>query len=225
MHKSLFLFLVVLSQLIVSCHFQTDHARDGIGAQAVNQLQSDSDYHVDKRSPNSTYRVRIDVGRGPKKGTRDYTELGSYQFYRGQELICAYNWEDSDQYEPTFRERIQKIEWVTDNILRMGGNDSHQPFFDEIILENRTDEILKYVTVGYGKSELFWVLDLKPGDRTILQGSPSFKSDGTSNYFVGYGGMTLSGRDFEGTTETKQRKSAVTGPLRFAITISSKDLR
>jgi hypothetical protein len=223
-HK-LFLLIVVASQLVASCHSEDSQARKQTTVHPVGQPQSKLDYDDDKTSPYGTYRLRIEVRTGPKKGTRDYPELGRYQFYRGHELIYTYNWEESDQYEPTFRELMPNIEWVTDNILRMGRQNSDQPFFDQIILENKTDEILKYVSVGYGKTELFWLFDLKPADKTLLRARPQFKADGTSNYFIGYGGMTLSGKEFEGTAEVKQRESAVEGPLKFAITISGKDLR
>lgn len=224
MYKSLFLVIVAASQLVASCNSEGRQPQE-TARHAVVQPQSELDYDVDKTSPNGTYRIRVEVRKGPQKGPRDYTELGRYQFYRGHELIYTYNWEEADQYEPTFRELKPSIDWVTDNILRMGDQDSDQPFFDEILLENQTDEILTYVSVGYGKSELFWLFDLKPAAKTFLRARPQFKTDGTSNYFIGYGGMTRSGKEFEGTTEAKQRESAADGPLKFAITISPKDFR
>jgi hypothetical protein len=147
------------------------------------------------------------------------------QFFKGKEELYNYESEDSDQYEPTFRETKPVVEWISDSSFRMGEARSDQPFFDEINVTNETNEKLKYLSVGYGKNELFWIFDLASGASFDLRASPRFKPDGTSNYFLGYGGATWNGRKLEGTMEQKQRKEPSDGPLRFQITITSKDLR
>jgi hypothetical protein len=183
------------------------------------------DYDIDKASPNGVYRVKVEVRAEEAKGTRDHTEHGKFQFFKGPELIRKYEWEESDQYEPSFRETTPVIEWVTNRVLRMGEDRSNQPFSDELIVSNNMGEDLKYLDVSYGKYESFWVFDLEPGGQVTLQASPGFKPNGTSNYFVGYGGQTKSGKEFAGTLENKQRKSQADGPLKFQIMISARNLR
>lgn len=179
-------------------------------------------YDVEKTSPLGTYRVSIEFRNEAPKGTRDHTERVKVQFFKGQELIDAYEGENSDQYEPSIRQGMQVVEWVADNVLRIGEERSDQPFSDELLVSNNTGEYLKYVSVSYGRYESFKVFDLAPGSQVTLRASPRFKPDGSSNYFLGYGGMTQSGRKFEGTMDGKQRKSPDEGPLKFAINISVK---
>ena len=224
MHKLLLLVIVGASQLVASCHQETSQRKESTD-HAVSQTRAELDYHVDKPSPQGTYRVKVEITSGPKKGTRDYTELGQYEFSKGHEVIYSYKWEESDQYESSFRELKPVIEWTSNAILRMGEQRSDQPFDDEILVANHTDETIRYVSVGYGKSELFWLFDIAPAGKVVLRATPGFKPDGTSNYSLGYGGMTQSGKKFEGTLERKQRKSTADGPFRFQVTINEKDLR
>ncbi len=81
------------------------------------------------------------------------------------------------------------------------------------------------MNVSYGKFETFRVFDLPPSSQITLRGSPGFKPDGSSNWFLGYGGMAQSGKRFEGTMEGRQRKSPADGLLKFQIQINAKDLQ
>lgn len=187
--------------------------------------QSGQKYEVDKTSPNGIYRVKIELREDKKTGTRDYTERLKVQYFKGHEVISANQWENSDQYEPSLREGLQSVEWVGDNVLRIGRDRSDQPFNDELIVSNNTNEYLKYLEVDYGRYESSHVFDLAPQSQITLHASPEFKPDRSSNYFLGYGGTTQSGKKFEGTMESKQRKSPRDGPLQFHITIKTNDLR
>lgn len=225
MHKLLLLAIVGVIQLMASCHQETSQRQKETTRNAVSQTQSELDYHFDKPSPHGTYRVKVEITTGPKKGTRDYTELGQYELSKGHEVLYSYKWEESDQYEPSFRELKPVIEWTSDAILRLGKQQSDQPFYDEIGVANHTGETIRYMSVGYGESELFWLFDILPDGEVSLSANPGFKPDGTSNFSVGYGGTTQSGKKFEGVVEGKQRESAADGPLRFQIAINKKDLR
>lgn len=208
MCKCLFLIVATASLLGLSCGRLTGQ-----------------EYDIDKSSPNGMYRVKVEVRAEEAKGTRDRTEHGKIQFFKGQNMIHAYEWENSDQYEPSFRETKPAIEWIDDSVLRMGEDRSDQPFFDELIVSNNTNEYLKYLSVSYGKNELFWVFDLAPESQIMLHASPRFKPDGSSNWFLGYGGRTQSEKQFEGSIDGRERKSLADGPLKFQITINAKDLR
>jgi hypothetical protein len=208
MKGSLFIIVAVISLFGQSCEWP-----------------SRFNYDIDSASPNGVYRVKVKSRAEPAKGTSKYTEHVEILFFKREEVIHAYVWENSDQYEPSFRDVAPIIEWVDDNVLRMGEDRSGQPFYDELIVSNDTDEHLKYVNVDYGRYESFDVFDLGPGNQITLRASPRFKPDGTSNSYLGYSGMTQSGRKFGGTMEGKERKSSAEGPLKFSITINSKDLK
>jgi hypothetical protein len=180
-------------------------------------------YNVDKTSPNGIYRVKIALWEEEGKGTRDYTERLKVQYFKGQEVVYSYESENSDQYEPSMREGMQVVEWVSNNVLRVGRDRSDQPYSDELVIANNTGEYIKHVGVSYGRYESFQVFDLAPGNVVTLYASPEFKPDRSSNYFLGYGGMTQSGKRFEGGMESKQRKSPDEGALTFHIPINERD--
>lgn len=191
----------------------------------TREWQSGRKYDVEQTSPNGVYRVKVKLREEKGTGTRDYTERLSIQCFKGQEIVYDFESVNSDQYEPSLLEGIQVVEWVSDNVLRMGRNRSNQPFNDELVISNETGEYLKHVSVGYGRFESFRVFDLAPGSKITIPASPGFTPDGSSNYFLGYGGLTLSGKKFEGLMERNPRKSPADGPLKFQLTVSAKDVR
>jgi hypothetical protein len=191
---------------------------------SCGRLLGEEGYVIDKTSPNGAYRLKIEVRAEEPKGTRTYTEHGSIQFFKGQETIHVHEWENSDQYEPSFRENMPVSEWIADNIVRLGEDTSSQPFYDELTISNNTGEALKYVTVNYDKYEAFWVFDLGSGSQVKLRASPGFKPNGTSNEFLSYGGVARSGKKFEGRIDVRKRRTPAEGALKFEITINPKDL-
>jgi len=188
--------------------------------------QSGENYNIDKPSPSGIYRVKIKVwSEKSKDTTRGYTEHAKVEFLKGQEIIESYESKNPYRYEPTFRESFPIVEWVGDSVLRMGQDRSDQPFNDQIVLTNNTGQQIRSLGVSYGRFESFQIFDLASKDQVTLQASPRFKPDNTSNYFVGYGGVTQSGKEFEGVTEGTRRRSRADGPLKFDIVISDKELR
>ncbi|HEY3027490.1 MAG TPA: hypothetical protein VGJ55_15175 [Pyrinomonadaceae bacterium] len=188
-------------------------------------LQPKPDYVIDKKSPKGTYRVKVRLWEEKPSGSGDYTEHIKVQYFKGEEIIGTYENKNSDQYEDSFREGMQVVEWLDDNVLRMGRDRSMQPYNDELIVTNNTQENVKQFSVLYGKFEQLHLFDLPPRSQVTLYASPEFKPDHSSNYFLGYGGSTKSGRTFEGALQSKQRTSPSDGPLRFHIMIEEKDLR
>jgi hypothetical protein len=186
---------------------------------------SDINYDIDKLSPDGTYRVKVEVRAGGSASAYEKSERVKFQYFKGHEIIQAYDWVNTDPYEPSFRESMPIIEWVDRNVLRMGQDRSDQPYFDEIIVSNYTDETLKYVDVNYGRFETFWIFDSAPQSQLVLRASPRFKPNGTSNSSLSYGGMTQSGKQFKGTLNGKERKSPTEEPLKFHITIHAEDIR
>lgn len=182
-------------------------------------------YDVEITSPKGTYRVKVEIRAEEPKGTRDHTEHGKIQFFKRQELVDTHEWEQTDQWEPSFRDTTPVIEWIDDSMLRMGDDRSSQPFLDEVLILNNTDEYLKYMDVTYGKYESFKVFDIAPKSQVALRASPHFRPDNTSNSALGYGGMTRSGKEFHDAIYGKEKRTRAEGPLSFHITINTKDLR
>ena len=184
---------------------------------------STQNYTVDKTSPNGVYRVKVDAqvkNEGDSFG--HFTEQVKIQVLKGQEIIFSNEWSRRDNWESTFIDDNSVIEWVGDNVLRMGQDRSDQPFLDELIISNKTDEYLKYLRLDYGRFENFEVFDIGPGQQMILLASPRFKPDLTSNHSLAYLGQTQSGMRIEGSMEQDQRKSPDEGRLKFQIAINKR---
>ena len=115
-------------------------------------------------------------------------------------------------------EGLQVVEWVAENVVRLGRDRSQQPFSDELSIANQTGEPISFLQVSYGRFESFRIFDLPAGSSITLAASPEFKPDGTSNHSVVYAGY-IHGRVIEGDSSQKQRTSAAEGPLKFAIKI------
>jgi len=186
---------------------------------------SRKNYKVDKVSPTGTYRVKVDVNvEDDDYLMGGFHEWGKIELLKGKEVVSSREWNIKDNWEPTFIDANPVIQWVDDNVLRMGRDTSDQPFLYEVIISNNTGEYLKQMGVSNGKYEHFDVFDIAPKQQIILRASPN-TPDVSSNRSLGYGGKTLSGKVFDGATEPKQRKSPADGSLRFEIVINSSDLR
>jgi hypothetical protein len=187
--------------------------------------QAGQKFEIDKASPDGRYRVKIEIREEKAQNSLGYTEKLNVQYWKGEEILLAYDGENSEQYEPSLRDGYQIVEWVDDNVLRMSRDRLNQPFYDSLIVANRTDEYIKFMNIGYGKGELFEILELAPNTQISLRASPGFYPDGSSRYFLGFGGMTQSGKNFEGVMEKQKRKSPDEGPFTFQISLQAKDLR
>ena len=186
--------------------------------------KQDEDYIV-KTSPDGKYRVEVSVRALKATGTREYDEQVTLQFFKGGQSLYKSESRNSDQFEPSFGATTPSIEWIGDNIIRMGGSPAGQPFHDELIIVNDSDERLTYCDVSYGAFETFFVFDLPARSQTTLQGSPRFNAEGYFNWFLGYGGKSESGKEFHGSLRGRKRESPSEGPLRFEIKITGKDFR
>jgi len=147
--------------------------------------QSGQKYEVDRTSPNGIYRVKIELRQDKRTGTRDRTERLKIQYLKQGKIIDTYQAENSEQYEPSMRKGLQVVEWLADNALRIGEDNLNQPFNDEVVVSNTSDEYLRYVEVSYGRFESLRVFDLAPKSQIALAASPGFKPDGSSRYFLG----------------------------------------
>ena len=180
-------------------------------------------YSIDKLSPKGNYRVKLEVTNPHWFGRDD--EHCKIQYFKDQQVIggdettCR-----QDEYEDPLHEGWQVVEWLADNAVRVGRHRSDQPFGDELVISNKTTESIKDLDIGYGRFQTLMVFDLTPGQTLTLSASPEFKPDGTSNYQLGYGGVTQSGISFRDNLEEKKRTSPADGPLRWQITINPESI-
>lgn len=162
-------------------------------------------YNVDRLSPGGTYRVKVAVKVRDEGGlSGHFTDQGSIQVLKGQETVHEDHWNYRDSWDPSFIDRNPVIEWVGDNILRMGADNSGQPFVNELIVANETSEHVKYFSLSCGKYENFKIFDLTPGSRVVLRPSPGLNPDTSGNISWGYLTLTQSGKNFQGALEQKQ---------------------
>jgi len=167
-------------------------------------------YNVDKPSPTGMYQVKVAVtvkDEGDLVG--HFTSQGSVQVLKGTETVYSQDLNYRDNWEPTFIDTNPVIEWVGNNALRMGGDNSRQPFTNELTISNETSEHVKHVGVSCGKYEGFHVFDLASGDRVVLRPSPGLNPDTSGEYSLGYGVETLSGKSVQGAFRQKQPNHSI----------------
>lgn len=186
-------------------------------------------YSVDKLSPTGAYRVKVDVK------VEEYYELmsgfhewGKIEFFKGTEIVDSRTWDFNDNFEMTFIEGTPVVEWLGNNVLRMGGHQTGLPFLDEVVVSNDTDEILKYVSVACAKHEVLTVFDLAPKTTVNIRSSPVWgwtDVNGSLKYSIGYGGTSMSGKKFSGVVDDRQRTASADGSARFQIVVRPEDLK
>ncbi|HEY0346866.1 MAG TPA: hypothetical protein VGC60_01805 [Pyrinomonadaceae bacterium] len=182
-------------------------------------------HSVDKTSPQGTYRISIELTPNTRTGVFEHRQHLKIQYFKGQQIIATYETDSSDDYEVSLGEGLQVVEWVRENVVRLGRDRSQQPFGDELSVSNKTGESISYMDIGYGKFESFRIFDLPAEETLSFSASPEFKPDGTSNYSLSYVGKTESGINFEGSMKQKPRNSPSEGPLRFQIAVDFKSFR
>jgi len=188
------------------------------------------EFNVEKTSPNGAYRAKVEarVKTDRMSLTGEFNEWVKIQIFKGSEVIQSDEWDRKDAWESTFIDDNSGIEWVGDNVLRMGRPIS-EPFTDEIVISNNTDEFLKDLGVSCSKYEQFKIFDVAPRSHLILRATPVtpwLSSDGVLKYSLGYGGTSQSAKDFEGVVDQPQQiKPRDSGPLKFQIAINTKDLK
>lgn len=178
-------------------------------------------YNVDKLSPNGTYRVKVAVKVRDEGGlSGHFTDQGSIQVMKGQETVYADDWNYRDNWESSFIDNYPVIEWVANNILRMGHDLSRQPFTNELTISNQTAENLKHIGFSTAKNESFEVFDIAPGTSVTVRSSPHFDPTPVNKVSIGYGGETQSGKRLVGTLEQEQPGNSI----KLQITIRPEDV-
>ena len=178
-------------------------------------------YNVDRLSPNGTYRVKVAVKVRDEGGlSGHFTDQGSVQVLKGQEIVYSNDWNYRDNWESSFIDSFPVIEWVGNNVLRMGHDISKQPFTNELTISNQTAEYLKHIGISVRKNEHFDAFDIPPGNSVTVRSSPGFDPTPVKEVSIGYGGETSSGKRFVGTLQQEQPENSI----KIQITVRAEDV-
>jgi hypothetical protein len=180
-----------------------------------------SDESLEKRSPTGLYRLNITIKRQAVQGFRGYNEHIQFVFSKRNEVMTTYGVENTDQLDPSFHEMHPDIEWVSETVLRAGSDDAEDPFKDKLVISNHLEQSIKYLRLGYGSYQSFWIFDIPAKGSVVLLASPSFRADGPANYTVGYEGRTSQEKPFDGSVSGKKRYSPTEGPNVLEITLEN----
>jgi hypothetical protein len=197
-----------------------------LGALSCDRLHR-KNYNLEKTSPNGTYMVEVDVTvDSDDDWFGSFDEIGKIQILKGPEVVDSDEWKRHDTFETTFIEDNPVVEWVQNNVLRMGQAQQGQPFLDEVVVSNNTDQPVKFVSVSCDKRDGFKIIDLAPRGRISLQALPisAWSDNGSPKYSLGYSARTLDGKEYSGVLDVKQTKPRDAGPVVFHIEIGAKDL-
>ena len=179
-------------------------------------------YNVDNVSPDGTYRVKVS-GKVKDEGdiAGHFTDQGQLQILKGDEMIIDRSWNYRDNWDPSFIDSNPVIEWIGNNVLRMGTDISRQPFTNELTISNQTGEPLKFIDISVHKNESFTAFDIAPGGSVVVRSSPGFDPSPVNKVSIGYGGATRSGKRLEGSLEQAQPENSI----RIQITIRPEDVK
>lgn len=185
---------------------------------------SGKNYKVEKISPQGAYRVKVDVNvKDENDFFGHFNERGKVQVFKGQEVIYTNEWQRRDNWEPTFIDANPVIEWLGDNVLRMGSERSKHLLSNELVISNNTNESLSQMAVSCSKYENFYIFDILANSQLSLYLMPELNADVSENDSLGYGGKALSGKNFSGVL--KYKKPPAGNSVRLEITITSQDLK
>jgi hypothetical protein len=154
------------------------------------------------------------VKRGEAGKTLDEA---NFQFLVGKEVVDSWEWKQEDLYERNF-DSFLPIRWIDEQVLEIGGGSNKADFSDELDVTNTTQEYLKYVSISYGKSNVFMIFELAPGKQVNLRVSPRFTVKG-DEFTFGYGGLTRTGKRFVDVIRVGERVQP-DGPKKISLTIS-----
>jgi hypothetical protein len=198
-----------------------------LGALSCDRLHR-KNYNLEKTSPNGTYMVKVDVTvDSDDDWFGSFDEIGKVQIMKKLEVVDSNEWKRHDTFELTFIQANPVVEWVGNNVLRMGQTQEGQPFLDEVVVSNNTDQLLKMVTVGGSKFEDFSIMDLAPRDRISLQTLPFstlVEADGSTKYSLIYTVNTQDGEKFVRRLDVAPTRPREAGRVVFNVEIGEKDL-
>ena len=178
--------------------------------------------NVEKLSPKSEYRVKVDAHVEDTDFYGGFHERARVEVFKAQEVIYKWEFENKDTWEDNFISTKPVIEWVGDNVLRMGGERPLYSASDQLLITNKTNESFKHMSVVCGKHESFEIFDVPPNSQFTLSLTPQLCLYGTK-YSLGYGGETLSGKGFSGALQ--QEKASEMNSMQLEITVTSQVLK
>ena len=177
--------------------------------------------NVEKLSPKGEYRVKVDAHVEDTDFYGGFYEQAKVEVFKAQEVVYKWEFENKDTWEDNFISTNPVIEWVGDNVLRMGGERPLDSRSDQLLISNKTIESFKHMSVVCGKHESFKIFNVPPNSQFTLSLTPRLCLYG-SKYSLGYGGETLSGKYFSGALQ--QEKAPETNSMRLEITVDDQDL-
>lgn len=187
---------------------------------AVSCARVKSQEFIDKTSPNGSHRVKVNV---KPHGPSQRLDEAQFEFFTGNRLVDSWHWKQEDELEFGFKRSLLPIEWISEDVLRVGKIQSSISYFDQVILSNATDEYLDYVSISYNRNEIYWIFALAPGSRTEIHPTPWFTAQG-DEFTFGYSCRSRSGKRFVEVVKRGQRVSSSPGPLKFEIAIKPNQL-
>ena len=179
----------------------------------------DNDFKIETKSPQGTYRLIFEGRKEPPNGYFQ-SETVKLKVMKGEEVFFTKEpFFKEGSLDPHFKDLFPILQWFNDSTLRMGEELSEQPFSDELIIHNRTDEKFDVVEIFYGRDERFLLFDFAPDAKVELKAAPQFGGQWGAASHVSYYAHAEGGRTLEGITEGQKRKSPADGAAKYSLEI------
>lgn len=169
------------------------------------------------QSPNRRYSVQLEGTRKPPNALPGefYVQQVKLTALKDRNVVVADpQFYSEDRYEQSFLQAFPLRQWVSDSVLRLGG-DSNQPFRDELFFLNATEEHLDLLIIQYGKYERFLVFDLNPDARIQLQASPQLDKEWAASevHYTAY----HNNHSFSGSAGQDRSRKIEDGPQKLSV--------
>lgn len=178
------------------------------------------DFRLDTTSPGGLYRVRLQGSVDPpnaRPGENYVQRVRIDALKRNETFLVDDEFYREDNYEPQFLQAYPLQEWINDSTLRLGRKSSGDPFQDQIVVSNETQDPIEFLRIQYGKYEMFLAFDLAPGDELRLAASPQFFANPSAS-IVSYAAY-INGERLDGVVEGSQRNSPTAGSQQILVKV------
>jgi hypothetical protein len=185
----------------------------------IPDLPQEPPFSISAESPQGIYAVKVERKRKPFIPSN---EPWSWKLFLGvsrqgqqslsNEVVGAGDDSTNTGFPPF---QVPELNWVSENIFRLAGKENSPHLMCDILfVRNKTDKTLSYFNIS-GHGDMFFVLDLSPGETVKLYAQPQT---------TGLGWISGHGRLADGKQVSGGRNFSIhnlyEGPSYYCLTIN-----
>ncbi len=183
-----------------------------------------SPFNLKTKSPKDTYTVQLKetIKDAAPTPSDPYSHKVHFSVSKKEQAVVSGVLYNGDDFDSQFLKKYPKHTWVSDNILKFGG-ESIASECDEVLVYNASAKAISFLQIFTGRNEMFLLLELQPKSSTKLCTLPQ-TDQGADLSWIGFGGQLASEQEtFNGGVNFNIR-GKYTKPARYCVTIKDDDV-